>query len=260
MNHIKYAISKYSFWLSIFSTIIGIITIVPMPICECIAKSVVVLCFVLSFIIPFIVSYRKQVFTIKTIGKSKVSFKFGDLYNEEYIVITTNRYYDIDPTGEYVSDDSILGKFVQKFCSDNIAELEESLKAQLRRDEDNNIIPAQYGEYIKKEIRDKVVYFLVFTDRKKSDQPKDFYIQAVQGFFDRIVNENHGKTICIPLLGGNNNLSDSGFSNIEMSFRSLLAMINIFEIINQRSELKLNIVALPEQRPELIGVVSSYSK
>ena len=258
MNHIKYAISRYSFWLSVFATVIGIVAIA--PICDCMAIIFVILCFVLPFIIPLVISYHKQKFTIKTIGKSKVNFEFGDLLNEGYIVITTNRYYDINPTGEYISDDSILGKFVQKFCSNNVVEVEESLKAHLRRDAENNIIPAQYGEYIKKEIVDKTVYFLVFTDRNKNDQPKDFYIQAVQGFLNRIVNDNHGKTICIPLLGGNNNLSDSGFSDNVMSFISLIAMINNFGIVNQRSELKLKIIALPEERSELINVVSSYNK
>lgn len=258
MNHIKYAMSRYSFWLSVFATIIGIIAVV--PICDCIAIFAVILCFVLPFIIPFLASYRKQKFTIKTMGKSRISFEFGDLFNEDYIVITTNRYYDINPTGQYISDDSLLGMFVQNFCSNHIAELEESLKAQLRRDAENNIIPAQYGEYIKKEIAGKTVYFLVFTDRNKNDQPKDFYIQAVQGFFNRIVNENHGKTICVPLLGSNNNLSDSGFSDNVMSFISLMAMINNFEIVNQRSELKLKIVALSKERSELIDIVSTYTK
>ena len=258
MNHIKYAISRYSFWLSIFATVIGIIAIA--PICDCIAIFAVILCFVLPFIIPFLASYHKQKFTIKTMGKSKVSFEFGDLLNEDYIVITTNRYYDINPAGEYISDGSIVGMFVQKFCSNNVVELEESLKAQLRRDENNNIIPASYGEYIAKEIGGKTVYFLVFTDRNKNDQPKDFYIQTVQGFFHRIVNENHGKTICVPLLGGNNNISDSGFSDNSMSFISLMVMINNFEIVNQRSTLKLKIVALPKERSDLIDVVSSYTK
>lgn len=62
----------------------------------------------------------------------------------------------------------------------------------------------------------------------------------------------------MPLLGDNNNLSDSGFSNSETSFRNLVAMINNFEIMNQRSELKLKIVILPQKRSELINVVSSY--
>ena len=123
---------------------------------------------------------------------------------------------------------------------------------------DNNILPAQYGEYVKENVNGKTVYFLVFTDRNKSNQPAGFYIQAVQGFFNRIVNENHGKIICMPLLGDNNNLSDSGFSNSETSFRNLVAMINNFEIMNQRSELKLKIVILPQKRSELKNVVSSY--
>lgn len=258
LYHIKYAISRYSIWLSVFATVIGIIAIV--PICKNIAIMAVILCFVFPFLFPFCGSYFKKNFKINTLGKSKISLTFDDLFNEDYIVITTNRYYDINPTGEYVSEDSILGMFVNKFCRNNVVELEESLKAHLVRDRQNNIIPAQYGEYIKKEISGKTVYFLVFTDRKKSDQPKDFYIQAVQGFLNRISNENHGKNVCIPLLGDNNNLSDSGFLNSAMSFRSILAMINNFEIVNQRSELRLKIVVLPEKRSELINLVLFYSK
>ena len=75
-----------------------------------------------------------------------------------------------------------------------------------------------------------------------------------------MADENHGKTISIPLFGDNNNLSDSGFSNSEMSFKSLMAMVNNFEIVNQRSELKVRIVALQKKRSELINVLSSYTK
>lgn len=257
-NHIKYGIRKYSFWLSMFATVIGIVALI--PICKIIALIIVILCFTLPFIIPFIESYIKRVFIIETIGKSNVSFEFEDLFNEDFIVITTNRYYDINPTGEYVSEDSVLGRFVNKFCCNNIVNLENSLKAQLERDEEGNIIPAQYGDYIKKEISGKTVYFLVFTDRFKSEQPDDFYIQSIQRFFKGLANENHGKIVCFPLLGDNNNLSDSGFINSEISFRSFLAMVNNFSIVNQRSELKIKIVALPEKRSELIDIVSSYSK
>ena len=37
-------------------------------------------------------------------------------------------------------------------------------------------------------------------------------------------------------------------------------MINNFEIVNQRSELKLKIVALSKERSELIDIVSTYTK
>lgn len=257
-NHIKYAISRYSFWLSIFATVIGTIAIVELD--ERIKISMLFGCFGLAFVIPLIGSYCKKKFLIKTIGKSKVQLEFGDLFDKECIVITTNRYYDINPTGEFVSDTSLLGQFVRRFCANNVIEVEEELKSHLRRDVENNILPGEYGESIKKEIAGKIVYFLIFTDRRKTDQPKDFYVKAVQGLFNGIENENHGKTICIPLLGNNDNLSESGFVNSEMSFVSLIAMINNFEIINQRSELKLKIVALPKERTELISVVSSYRK
>jgi len=257
MNHIKYAMSKYFFLLSIFATVIGIIAIV--PICEKVALRVVIICFILPFIIPFIESVVKKNFVIKMTGKSKIMFRFGDLFNEECIVITTNRYFDINPTGEYISPDSLVGKFVEKYCENPVL-LECELKKELKRDKNKKIIPAKYGDYIKKEVKGKTVYFLAFTDRKKSDQPKDFYIKAVQGFLERIVNENHGKTICVPLLGDNNNLSDSGFDNSEITLKNMFAMISCFGIINQRSELKLRIVALPEKRTELIHLLSNYCK
>ena len=257
INHIKYASSRYLFWLGIFATAIGVIAIV--PISEKQALPIVIICFIVPFIIPFIASGVKKDFVIRGTGKSKISFRFGDLFDEECIVITTNRYYDINPTGEHIAPNSLLGKFVKEYCeSPDLLECE--LKKELKRDKNNNIIPAKYGEYIRKEIKGKMVYFLAFTDRKKSDQPKDFYIKAVQGFFKSIVNENHGKTICIPLLGDNNNLSDSGFCNSETTLKNMFAMISYFGIINQRSELKLRIVALPEKRTELINVLSNYCK
>ena len=101
---------------------------------------------------------------------------------------------------------------------------------------------------------------MVLTDRNKSDQPEDFYIKSIQTFLKKLLDENHGKTIAIPLFGDNNNLSNSGFSDSRITFKSLMAMINDFEIVNQRSELKLKIVALPEKRSELIDTISAYSK
>lgn len=258
MNHIKYAFSKWSFWFSILATVIGVIAI--FPLCKCMAIIVIIFCFASAFVIPFIGSFVKNNFKIKTVGKSNITFTFGNLFDEECFVVTTNRYFDVNPTGEYIAEGSLVGKFVNKYFHDNITELEEMIKEKLSKDENNNIMPSEYGESIKVLFNGKIVYFLAFTDRNKTDQPEDFYIQTVQTFLKKIVDENHGKTIGIPLLGDNNNLSDSGFSNSEMSFRSLMAMINNFEIVNQRSELKLKIVALPKKRSELIEVVTSYSK
>lgn len=257
-NRVKYAFSKWLSWFGILATIIGVIAI--FPICRSMALVVIISCFALAFIIPFIGSFFKNNFKMKTVGKSSITFAFGDLFDEECFVVTTNRYFDVNPTGEYIAADSLLGKFVNKYFHDNVAELEEMIKGKVPKDANDNIVPSEYGESIKLLINGQIVYLLAFTDRNKSDQPEDFYIRTVQKFLKMVVNENHGKTIGVPLLGDNNNLSDSGFSDSEMSFGSLMAMINNFEIINQRSELKLKIVALPEKRSELIEVVSSYSK
>ena len=100
---------------------------------------------------------------------------------------------------------------------------------------------------------------MAFTDRKKSAQPKDFYLKAVKGLLKELSEANHGKTIAIPLLGENNNLSNTGFSNCEVAFESLVSMINSFGIANPQAELRLKIVILPNKKTELIKVISNYA-
>lgn len=258
-NHIIYAKDEYWGWFGKLATVIGIIAI--FPLCRCMAIIVIAFCFAFAFIIPFVTALVKRNFKIKTMNKSNISFRFGDLFDEECLVVTTNRYFDVNPTGDYIAENSLLAEFVRKFFPNNVTQLEQMIKEKLPKDEDNNIIlPSDYGASVKIQYSGKLIYFLAFTDRYKSNQPEDFYVQAVQSFLKKMADENHGKTISIPLFGDNNNLSDSGFSNSEMSFKSLMAMVNNFEIVNQRSELKVRIVALQKKRSELINVLSSYTK
>lgn len=258
-NYIIYAKDEYWGWFGKLATVIGIIAI--FPLCRCMAIIVITFCFAFAFIIPFVTALVKCNFKIKTMNKSNISFRFGDLFDEECFVVTTNRYFDVNPTGDYIAENSLLAEFVRKFFPNNVTQLEQMIKEKLPKDEDNNIIlPSDYGASVKIQYSGKLIYFLAFTDRYKSNQPEDFYVQAVQSFLKKMADENHGKTIGIPLFGDNNNLSDSGFTNSEMSFKSLMAMVNNFEIVNQRSELKVRIVALPKKRSELINVLSSYTK
>ncbi|OON90378.1 MAG: hypothetical protein ATN34_01880 [Epulopiscium sp. Nele67-Bin002] len=259
LRHFKYARSRYIHWLGIFSSIssticgiIGVFNII-----------IVILPFVLAFIIPLLQSIYKKLFILQTTGNTDLYFKFTDLLEEDYIVITTTIYYDINPSDEYISEDSIVGKFVRKFFESNDEEIEilqQELQDTLQKNENNMPIAATYGEYIKKEVKGKIVYFLAFTDRKKTDQPKTFYIDTISTFLNGIINENHGKSIVMPLIGNNNNLSNTGFNTSEMTFKSLLTMINYFEIIEQTAQLKLTIVALPEERTNLIDTLAIYSK
>ena len=260
MTFIRYTVSKYFYWLGIFATIITITAIVPIN-NSCIAKCVILLCFLLAFLVPLLESIFRRKFNLKTIGKSSISFEFSDLFCEECFVITTNRYFDVNPTGDYIAEDSLLGKFVLKYFPNNISDLEKLIKAELEkikcRSKDDKY---DYGTWIKIKVDNKIIYFLAFTDRNKSEQPSDFYQKTMKRFLKTIVNENHGKTIAVPLFGDNNNLSDSGFSDSEISLRSSMAMINDFEITNQRSTLKIKIVALPEKRAKLINVIKNYAK
>lgn len=259
MNNIKYAASKYFFYLGAFATIIGIVAIIPIE--KCIAIVVIISCYILALIIPLLESIFRCNFELKTIGKSNISFAFGDLFNEKCFVITTNRYFDVEPTGEYIAEGSLLGIFVNKYFPDNVAQLETLISEEISKIQgSNNVAPFDYGTFVKIKYGGKIIYLVVFTDRTKTNQPDDFYEKTIQTFLTKIVNENHGETIAVPLFGDNNNLSDSGFTNSEMAFTSLMAMINNFEIRNQRSEIKIRIVALPEKRAELIKVIQSYSK
>ena len=256
-NYFRYAFSRYPYWLSVFSVLIGIIGILPM--CSYLAFVLVVLCFIFSFLIPFISALSKRKYKLKTIGKTKLSISFGNILDKDCFLITTNRNFDVKPDGVYISPDSLLGKFVEKYYPNNVSELERLIKEQLPQDSNNQIKPIAYGKTIQINQENKIIYFMAFTDRKKNNQPEDFYIKSVQGFLKEINNANHGRTIYIPLLGDNNNLSRTGFSESKQALKSLITMINQFEIADQRSELKIEIVVLPEKRAELIDTIAFYS-
>ena len=55
-----------------------------------------------------------------------------------------------------------------------------------------------------------------------------------------------------------NELSDSGFNDSAETLNSLIAMINCFEIINQRSKLKLKIVVKEKKRADIIDMIARY--
>ncbi len=257
MSYIKYARSQYFTWLGYISVIIGVVAAVPFDEkYNYIALIVVIACFAFAFVIPFIIAMKRRNFRIKTVGKSNISFEFGDLFEEKCFVITTNRHFDVNPTGEWIAPDSLLGIYANKYFHNDIKRLESLIYAEIGISR----APHEYGKTIKIQHDDRIVYLLVFTDRKKTRQPKDFYEKSLQGLFEYIVNENHGETITIPLIGDNNNLSDSGFDNSTMAFKCLMTMINSFETRHQRSGIKLKIVALPKKRAEIINVVHSYSQ
>lgn len=217
---------------------------------------IVIACFVLAFLIPLIIAMVRRNFKLNTVGKSEISFEFGDLFEENCFVITTNRYFDVSPTGEWIAPDSLLGTYVNKYFLNDTKRLETLISNEIG----NGITPHEYGKTIKIRHDGKIVYLLAFTDRKKTKQPQDFYEKSLQGFFETIVNENHGETIAVPLIGDNNILSDSGFKRSSTTFKCLIAMINSFDTRHQRSGIKLKIVALPKKRAELINVVHTYSK
>lgn len=257
MSYIKYAFSQYFTWLGYIAVIIGLVAVIPFDEkYNRIVLFIVLACFVLSFIIPFITAMVRRNFKILTVGRSDISFAFDDLFKEKCFVITTNRHYDVNPNGEWVSPDSLLGIYVNKYFHNDIRSLETLISAKLG----SSVAPYEYGKTIKIHHDDKIVYLLAFTDRKKTKQPKDFYEKSLQSLFETIVNENHGKTIAIPLIGDNNNLSNSGFDSSAKTFKSLMAMINSFDTRHQTSGIKLKIIALPKKRAELINVVHSYLK
>ena len=194
-----------------------------------------------------------KTFRLKTIGYSKVYFEFGDIFEKDCFVLTTNVYFDVDPSSDYIAENSLLGKYVKKYYKDNVEKLECLISEELRQNSFNlSNETYSYGTCIRITSHEKLIYFLAFTDRNKFEQPADFYQQTVKKFMKKIAEENHGKEIAIPLIGANNHLSDSGFSDEEMALRSLMAMVNDFEITCPRSELRLRIVTLEKHRKKLI--------
>jgi len=217
-------------------------------------------CVLLSFLIPFLSSLGKKSYNIKTIGNSKVSVEFGDLFDEDCFVVTTTRNFDVDPTGEFISETSLLGAFVHKFYRENVADLENEIRQKLQLDHNSSIKPMNFGDSVSITNDNKLVYLMAFTDREKKKQPKDFYLKSIRKLLDTVSQANHGKTIAFPLFGDNNNLSNTGFSSSEIAFESLISMINEFGIENPTYTLKIKIVILPSKRSDVIKTIAYYSK
>ncbi|MCR5111612.1 MAG: DUF6430 domain-containing protein [Ruminococcus sp.] len=262
MNHFKYARHRYSYWLGWLSVLIGIVAIIPFPE-QCpitVPIAIVSFCFILAFIIPFVGSFVKTEYSIATIGKSNISLRFGSIFEQECFAVTTNRNFDVIPDETYISSTSLLAKFVNAFYPNDISSLINEIASKLETNNDGTIKRQQYGKTIQINKDSKIVYLMAFTDRDKNNQPDDFYIKAIRGFLKEISNSNHGRTVSIPLFGSNNSLSNSGFENNAVALESIVTMIKLFEIENQRSELKIQIVVLPEARSEIIDTIARLSK
>lgn len=261
-KHLKYASSRFSHWIAKFSVLIGILAVIPLQnYLSCLALICIVLAiFALAFIIPLVGSYILKEFRISTIGKSTVTLKFDDLLEQDCFVITTNLNFDVEPDEKYISSLSLLAKFVKMYYPNDISLLKQEIQKQLSVPKNRQIKPRDYGTTVRIDKESKIIYLMAFTDRNKNDQPEDFYITSIREFFKTIANENHGRVVSVPLFGNNNNLSNSGFMSKSMALESLLTMIHVFEIENQRSELKFQIVVLPEDRAEIIDTVAKYAR
>lgn len=257
MNHLRYALSEYTKWFSGLAIIIGVIAV--FPLCKVLALIVIGGCVLGALIFPLLVSFIKKDFTLKVIGNSKVTVHFGDLFEDECFLVTSNRFFDVDAEEGYISKTSLLGLFVERFYDNNIDKLKQFIKDNLELDDDLKIKKSPYGKTIGFRDAGKYIYIMAFTDRKKTDQPKDFYYKAVKGFLNEITNANHGMTIAIPLIGDDNTLSNSGFSDSMMTFEGLISVINSWGIENPRVGLKLKIVILPKKRSELIAAISKHT-
>ena len=157
-KHIKYALSRYSLWFSRLAMIIGVIAIIQIQ--QTVAIITVIVCILLAFVIPFLESFIKKEFEMKVVGNSRVTLSFGDLFNEDCFVITTNRNFDVNPTGEYIAEESLLGKFVKKFYNNRISELEKKIREQLSTDDANRIKRENFGKAVKIIANDKIIYLL----------------------------------------------------------------------------------------------------
>lgn len=254
INNFRYAKERYGSIFAILSGICGMICIAKIPLYIRIAM--IIICFLLPLVLPLIESIIKKNFSIHTVGNSIVTFKFGNLFKEECIVLTSTRYFDVDPDNKIISENSVIGQYAIAYMNKYHKRLKDLVEAEIKEEEIQ--LPVKYGDSIKLDIDGKIVYLLAFTDRKKSEQSLDFYPRTLQNFFKMCSDENHGKVISIPLIGDNNNLSDTGFKDSRISLDSIIAMINYFEVTHLSSTLKLQIVALPDKRAELIDMLHKF--
>lgn len=146
----------------------------------------------------------------------QIGFRVQDFFwvNADSYVIPTNTYFRTKREGDYISSQSVQGRFQDKYYKKREYELDkhiaESLATQriegtISRDQFGNVKKYPVGTVAKIDHKGKHYYFVALNDVNEYGKPVEQNLKnidkALSGVVKAIKEFGHCDTICIPLIG-----------------------------------------------------------
>lgn len=175
-------------------------------------------------------------------------------------VIPTNSFFRTRMDGEYISPQSIQGRFQLKYFKKNIQDLDtmisESLKKQEIIGKDANDcfgVTKKYpiGTVAKVDYKGKHFYFVAINDVNKNGKPINQSIDNVKdalgAIIDAILRIGHCDTLCIPLIG-------SGKAAIQEATREIVFQKTVDCFIKSKEKVVNKLIISVNPKDYLSGV------
>jgi hypothetical protein len=179
---------------------------------------------------------KKKKISLKISENKDINVYYGDLFqSNKIIVIPVNDYFDTIVDDKIVSSNTLHGKFIQKYFSNNEKQLKLLIDKSLSK-----IYPIEINKTRTKgnkkryelgtvaivEVNEKLFYLVAFTKFNQNNRAtitKSQYLKVITILFEFIEQNSQGFKVNLPLIG-------AGHSGVELSKQKLLDFL-LFSII-----------------------------
>lgn len=209
---------------------------------------------------------RKKINCCKMVSNRdmQIAISVKDIFSNRSansFVIPTNTFFRTKMDGEYISPQSIQGRFQLKYFKRNINDLDtminESLKKQGIIGEDTNDCFGATKKYpigtvAKVDYKRKHFYFVAINDVNENGKPIGQTIEnvtvALAAIIDAILMMGHCDTLCIPLIG-------SGKAAIQEATRDIVYQMIVDGFVQSKDKVVSKLIISINPKDYLSGVV-----
>lgn len=239
----KFFFNKFFICIGIISAIFTIVGLIwsneissIMNKCQSCKVELLVLIVIICVIYAFYSIRKKKKISLKILENADVDIYYSDLFqSNKIIVIPVNDYFDTIVDDKIVSSNTLHGKFIQKYFSDNEKQLKVLIDKSLSK-----IYPIEINKTRTKgnkkryelgtvaivEVNEKLFYLVAFTKFNQNNRAtitKSQYLKVITILFEFIEQNSQGFKVNLPLIG-------AGHSGVELSKQKLLDFL-LFSII-----------------------------